>query len=100
MPVTLLVYDQRLSPFQFVYVTGRHVHSRLDHRAFAGEDHDLVVGIIERRTDAPRIAHAERLATPGQSADHETAVPLWSTTPEDIRQVDIRLDRMGDLHSL
>ena len=100
MPVTLLVDDQRLSSFQFMYITDRHVHGRLNHRAFACQDHDLVVGIIECRTDAPGITHAERLTAPRQPTDHKTTVPQRDTTFQDIRQVDIRLDRMGDLHSL
>ena len=99
MPVTLLVDDQRLSPFQFMHIFGRHIHGRLDYWTFACQDHNLVIGIVKRRTDAPRIAHAERFAAPGQSADHETTVPLRGTTFQDIRQVDICLDRMGDIHS-
>ena len=84
---------------QFADIFRMYVHGCLDNRTLTGQDHNLVVGIIESRTDAPGVANAEGLPASGQPADHVTAVPLRGATFQDIRQIHIRLDCVCNIHA-
>ena len=76
-----------------------HVHDGLDHGTLRSQHDDLIVGIVEGGTNAPRITHAERLATTGNTTYHETTVPGRYATAQDVRQIHMLLDRLRDLHA-
>ena len=66
------------------------IESGLQHRTLAGNGNQFIITIIERRTDAPGVAHREHLATPRQTAHHITAVVVLHR----------RAQHVGHLHML
>ena len=100
MPFAPLIDQEGFAPVQFLDVPRMNVHHGLDDRTFGGDHHDFLIGIIEGRTDAPRVAHGKHLAAPGQSADDKAAVPRRHAARQHLRQVDSILNSLRNLNTL
>ena len=98
-PLAQLVDKDRLAPIQLMDVFHMHVHDGLDHGALRRQHDDFIVGIIKGGTNAPWIAHAERLAATGDATNHEASIPSRHATAQDVRQIHMLLDRLRDLHT-
>ena len=98
MPLAFLVDEYRLSPIQLPDILYLHVHHGLYNRTLGSQHDNLIIRIIERRTNSPGVTHAERFAATGQTADHKSAVPGRNTTFQHVRQIDMCLDRMSYIH--
>ena len=61
MPFPILVHDERLTGLQLMYIVNIKVEGGLDDRALTGQDHHLVVLIVECGTYAPGVAHGKHL---------------------------------------
>ena len=69
----------------------------LDHRAFRGGHDYFVVAVVERRTDAAGVAHDERVAVPDHTGHHVAAVPATGCQRDDLFQVDMLGQQVGNL---
>ena len=98
MPLAFLVDEYRLSPIQLPDILYLHVHHGLYNRTLGSQHDNLIIRIIEGRTDSPRVPYAKRLATTGDTANHETTIPARSTALQHVRQIDLILDGMRDIH--
>ena len=98
MPLAFLVDEYRLSPIQLPDILYLHVHHGLYNRTLGSQHDNLIIRIIEGRTDSPRVPHAERLATTGDTANHETTIPARGTAFQHVRQINLILDGMRDIH--
>ena len=99
VPLASLIDEDRLASIQLMDLLHMYVHDGLDHGALRGQHDDLIVGVVESGTNAPRITYAERLATAGNATNHEPTVPGRHATAQHIRQIHMLLDRLRDLHA-
>ena len=74
---------------QFDDILAFQVERGLQDGTFAGQDDDLVVLVIESRTNAPRIANGKHLAASRQSAHHVTTVEIAHRGLQDVRHSDV-----------
>ena len=90
-PGTVAADEERFATAQLADVGGLHIHDGLNDGALGGDDHDLVVGVIEGGADAPRVADGEGLAAAGGTTDDKAAVPGPGSGLHDARKVDVPL---------
>ena len=76
------------------------IESGLKHGALAGDGDNLVVAIIERWADAPRIAHREHLARARQSAHHIAAVIVLHRRAQHVGHLHMLINIIGDIGAL
>ena len=76
-----LVDEQRLPGLQLPHCLYRQVKRRLYHGALACQHHHFLVRVVERRSDAPRVAHAEHLTAARNPTYHITPIPQSTALP-------------------
>ena len=89
-------YNKRLPRFKLLYDISAYSQNRLNHRPFAGQDHNLVISVVERRPYAPRISYSKAFAAAGHAADAVASVPGGGRTAEDVLNHHIVFDQTGD----
>ena len=101
--LTILTDDECLARLQFADVVGSKVEGGLQYGTFAGQSHNLVVAIVERRTDAPGVAYGEHLARACQSAHHVAAVVVLHRGAQHVGHLDMGVNivrNIGTFQSL
>ena len=73
------------------------VEGGLEHRALTCQHHNLIILIIESRTDAPRVSHGEHLARTGDTANHITTIKVLHCGLEHIAHLHVVFDIVGDV---
>ena len=100
MTLATATYDKRLARIQLVDVIALEVKGGLQHRAFAGQSHNLVVLIPECGAYAPWVAHGKHLATAGQSTNHVTAIIVLHRLPKHVGHLYVVIDISCDVGTL
>ena len=92
-----LIDDDGLAGLQLLDVLTLEVEGGLQHRALRGDDDDLVVLVVEARTDAPGVAHGEEVAAAGDATDDIASVEVGHGRLEHIGHLDMVLDVARDV---
>ena len=93
---TTPVDNQCLTRLQFLYVLTLKVECRLQYRALTCQHDNLIVSVIERRSDGPWVSDGEHLTRPCLSADDISAVKVLHGRFEDIAHLYVFFNIIGD----
>ena len=90
-------HDQSVARRQLPDIFVPEVECRLDHRALRSGDDDLVVAIVERRTDSGRVPHDKRVAMADHPRHRISPVPTAGRQRQYFLEVDVLGQHFGDV---
>ena len=97
---TVALYNHCMSRLEFLDVLKFKVEGSLQHWALTCQDCYLIINIIKRGTDAPRISHGEHLSTTCNTTHHISAVEIRHCGLEHIAHENMLVDIVGDASAL
>ena len=95
--LTMTIDDEGLTRLQLLDVTSVQIKRGLQYRTFRCQRHYLVIMIIKRRTNAPRVTHGEHLTRARQSAYHITTIKIGHRGTKHITHLHMVVDISGDV---
>mmetsp|Transcript_47755 Transcript_47755/g.139256 ORF Transcript_47755/g.139256 Transcript_47755/m.139256 type:complete len:699 (+) Transcript_47755:2968-5064(+) len=93
LPMAAALDDESLARRQGFHHVLADVEHGLDQGRLAGDADDLIVGEVEGRADAARIAENEAVAVAEEAGDTIAAVPIRGCPPQDSRHIDVLRDQ-------
>ena len=96
MTLAVLTDNQRLTWLEFLDILCLQIEGGLDHRALRSQDYELIILIVERRTDAPGITHSEHLTRARETTHHITSIEMVHRGLQHIRHLHMVVDITGD----
>ena len=97
--LTVFMHDECLTRLKLTDIFRRQIKRRLEHRTLTGKGYNLVITIIERRTNPPGIPHSEHLTRTCQSAHHITTVEMLHRCPQHISHLNVIIDIVCDVRT-
>ena len=94
---TVFLDNQSISRFDLLYVHVHPLEGCLYHRTFRGDHYHLVVLVIIRRTNPPRVTSHESIAMTEYARHGISPVPIGTAPSQHAGQVDCLLDQRGNL---
>ena len=96
MTLAVLSDNQRLTRLEFLDILCLQIESGLNHRTLRGQYHHLVILIVERRTDAPGVAHGKQLTRARETTHHVAAIEMRHRGLQHVCHLHMIIDITGD----